>query len=310
MAHLQLTEKTNREHLDAGKDEHAGDHEHGTVVVHDVRVRVQDLQPQQHGGDDAARQNSERAEAAEEVQRAAHVLQQESNREQIKEHAEGAADAVVAPALLAHYVADGNLANRRAVPAGQRGDEAVHLAVEGNVLDHFAAIGLERGAEVVDVDAGEFGHQPVGAARGKAAHDKVVDALLAPAGNHVVALFEFLEEVGDLVGVVLQVAVHGEDVLAGGMIEAGGQCRSLSEVAAQLDDENPAVHRRDLFEKLVGAVAGAVVYQDQLKSLAYLLHDLFEARVEVGDVLFFVMEGNNNGKLRHTNIIDAVLLEK
>ena len=64
-------------------------------------------------------------------------------------------DAVVALAVLARGVGDGHLADAGAVPGGERGDEAVHLAVERNVLDDFAAIGLEGGAEVVDVDAAE-----------------------------------------------------------------------------------------------------------------------------------------------------------
>ncbi len=128
--------------------------------------------------------------------------------------------------------------------------------------------------------------------------------------DDVVALFELFKEVGDLVGVVLQVAVHGEDELARGVVEAGGQGRGLAEVAAQLDDEHAAVDRGDLFEKLVGTVAGAIVDEDQLERVADLLHDLFQARVEGGNVLFFVMEGNDNGILRHTNIIDAMWIKK
>ena len=48
---------------------------------------------------------------AEEVQRAAHVFQQEANRQQIEEHAERAPDAVVALAPLAIHVLDRNLAD-------------------------------------------------------------------------------------------------------------------------------------------------------------------------------------------------------
>ena len=117
------------------------------------------------------------------MQRAAHVLEQKANGQQIEEDAEGAPDAVMALAPFAIQVADGNLADRGAIPTGQRGNEAVHLAIERNVLDHLAAIGLEGRAEVVNVHAGKLGHQPVGAARGNAPHDKVVDPLLAPAAR-------------------------------------------------------------------------------------------------------------------------------
>ncbi len=114
---------------------------------------------------------------------------------------------------------------------------------------------------------------------GNAAHDEVVNALLAPAGDDVVALFELFEEVGNVVGIVLQVAVHGENELARGVVETRRQRRGLAEVAAQLDDQHAAIDRGDLFQQLVGAVAGAIVDKDQLKTVAHLLHHLLQARV-------------------------------
>ena len=184
----------------------------------------------------------------------AHVLEKKANGKEIEEDTEGAADAVVALAGLTIDVADGNFADGSPIPTCKSRDEAVHLAIERDVLDDLAAIGLEGGAKVVNIDAGELCHEPIGAARGDAAHDEVVNAFLAPSGDDVVALFELFDEGGDVVRVVLQVAVHGEDELAGGMIETGGQRRGLAEVAAQLDDEDAAVYRGNLFEEFVGAV--------------------------------------------------------
>ena len=80
----------------------------------------------------------------------------------------------------------------------------------------------------------------------------------------------------------------------GGVVEAGGQCRSLAEVAAQLDHQHAAVDRGNLFQQLVGAVTGAIVDQHQLKALAHLLHDLLQARIEGGHVLFFVVERDDD----------------
>ncbi len=91
--------------------------------------------------------------AAEEMQRTRHVLQQEANRDQVEEDAEGARNAIMRLATLAVDVADRNLADGRAVGRSQRRNEAVQLAVERNFLDHFATIGLEGRAEVVQVHA-------------------------------------------------------------------------------------------------------------------------------------------------------------
>ena len=175
----------------------------------------------------------------------------------------------------------------------------MHFTVERDVGDDFALIGFVGGAEVVDVNTGELGHEPVGDAGRDAAHDEVVNALFAPAGDDVVAFFELLEELGDLVGVVLEVAVHGEDVFTRGVVKTGGKGGCLAEVAAELDDEYAAIDRGDLFKELIGTVTGSVVDEDQLEGATDLLHDLLEAGVEGSNVFIFVMEGNNNRIFRH-----------
>ncbi len=110
---------------------------------------------------------------------------------------------------------------------------------------------------------------------------------------------------GNLVRVVLQVAVHGQDELARGVVETGRQRRGLAEVPAQLDHQHAAVHRGNLFQQLVGAVARAVVHQHQLKAVAHLLHHLLQAGIQDGDVLLFIVKGNNDRIFRHINSIDA-----
>src|SRR5580692_605739 len=48
-----------------------------------------------------------------------------------------------------------------------------------------------------------------------------------------------------------------------------------------------------------GAVAGAVVDEDELESLAADLHDGLQAVVEVGYVLLLIVQGNDDGILGH-----------
>src|SRR5260370_29178424 len=123
--------------------------------------------------------------------------------------------------------------------------------------------------------------------------------MLAPAADEVVPFFELGEEVGDLVGIVLEIAVHGEDEVALGVVEAGGEGGGLAEVAAELDDENAAVDSGDLFEEAVGAVAGSIVDEDEFEGIADLLHYGFEAGVKGGDGFFFVIGRNHYGIFRH-----------
>ena len=169
------------------------------------------------------------------MQRPAHVLQQEADGQKIEEDAEGAPDAVVTLAPHTVQICNGNFADRRALPTGQRGNEPVHLSVKRDALDHPTAIGLEGSAEVMNVDAREPSQQPVGAIRGNAPCQQIVDAVLAPAGDHVVTLREHFDKVGNFVRVVLQVTVHSEDELARGIVKTGRQGRGLPEVPAELD---------------------------------------------------------------------------
>src|ERR1039458_3348068 len=296
--HLELAQKTDGEHLDARYEQHRTDDKHGAMVMHQVQARVEYLHPQQQGSHEAASHHAQQAKSAEEVKRTAHVLEQEADGQKVKEDAEGAADTVVAFAPLAIDVADGNLADGSAIQAGQGGNEAMHLAVERNVVNDLAAIGLEGGAEIMDIDPGEFGHQPVCAARGNAAQDEIVDAVLAPPGDDVVSLIELFYQGGNVVGDVLPVASHGQDELDRGMVEACGQSRGLAKVAAQLDHKDAAVDCGNFFEELVGAVLGTVVNKHHLKAVAHLFHYLLQTGIQDGDVLLFVVKGHNNGVLR------------
>ena len=108
-------------------------------------------------------------------------------------------------------------------------------------------------------------------------HDEVVDALFAPSADDVVALFELVEEVGDLLRIVLQIAIHRQDELALRMIEARGQRRGLSEIAPQLDYQHAAVYRGNLFQQLVGAITRSIVHQHQFKAVAHLFHHGLQA---------------------------------
>ena len=204
--------------------------------------------------------------------------------------------------MLALAVADGHLANAGAVPGGQGGNKAVQLAVERDLLYYVAAVPFERGAEVVDTDPAQLGHQPVGAARGDAAQPQVVQPALAPAADDVVSVGQLLQELGDVVGVVLQVPVHGDDELTLGMVETGGQGGSLAEIAAQLHHYHPAVHGGDLFQQAEGGVAAAIVHEYQLKALAGGFHHSFQTVVKDGDVFLFVVERNHDGIFDHGEV--------
>src|SRR5579859_736823 len=300
VADLHLSQQSQRKKLDAGHDNDRSEDEQRTMHVHDVGV-VYEVVEDQPEGDERSRKNAGCSEGAEEVQRARQVVKQETNRNQVKEDAEGSGYSVVRLSTLTIDVANGNLANRRSVPGRKRGNKPVQFAVQGHLVDDFAAVGLERRPKVMDIDAAELCHQPICAARRKAAHHKVVDALLAPSAHDVIALCDLFQEKRNVIRIVLEIAVHRDQVVAGSVIESSGEGRGLTEVSAELDHRHATIDGRDLAEQMEGKIGASIVNKDQLKALGIGFHHPFQAVIENGYVLLFVMEGDHNRILRHAD---------
>ena len=98
---------------------------------------------------------------------------------------------------------------------------------------------------------------------------------------------------------MLQIAIHGNQIFTGGMIEPGGQGRGLSEVAAQLHHDHTAVDRGDILQRLEGAIAAAVIHENQLKVFTGGFHDGLQPVVKLGAVLFLVVKWDNNRVFDH-----------
>ena len=88
---------------------------------------------------------------------------------------------------------------------------------------------------------------------------------------------------------MLQIAIHGYNVLAPRMVESRREPCRLPEVPTQLHNRHATVHRRDLAQHGEGVVGGAVVNENDFEALTVGFHDHLQAVIEVGDVLFFVM---------------------
>ena len=76
------------------------------------------------------------------------------------------------------------------------------------------------------------------------------------------------KEAGDLLRVVLEVAVHGDDQTPGAVVEAGTEGGGLAEVAAQADQLDPGVPLARLPHPPGRAVGRAVVHEDDLERAA------------------------------------------
>ncbi len=160
---------------------------------------------------------------------------------------------------------DHQLGHAGALPGREDRDEPVHLAVEAHAFEHPAAVGLERAPEVVQGYSRDARDQSVGEPRRDLAGDEGVVAILPPARDHVVALFELREQPRDVGRIILPVAVDGNDDLAARQIERRRQRRSLAAVSPQKHHANVlGIGPWMACQPRRRAVGRAVVHEDQL----------------------------------------------
>ena len=95
---------------------------------------------------------------------------------------------------------------------------------------------------------------------------------------------------------MLQIAIHGDDVLATGIVESGSERRCLAKVAAKFYHHHAAIDGGYLLQVDEGLVAATVVDKDHFEGLVGSFHHVFQAVIELGDVLFLVVKRHNDGE--------------
>jgi len=132
-------------------------------------------------------------------------------------------------------------------------------------LDRFAPVRVEGATEVRDRNTREAAQHAVDHTRGQGAADGVLAPAPASARN-VVAGLDRLDEPGDVLGLVLEVAVHRDDDVPARPRQAGVHRGMLAEVAFEADGAHAHVGRVKAFEGSKRAVRRTVVHEDQLES--------------------------------------------
>ncbi len=156
------------------------------------------------------------------------------------------------------------------------------------------AIGLERASIVLDRHAGDLGNQPVCDHRRNLAGDQPVLAIESPANDDVVALVDLREEVHDVLRIILQIAVHGDEHLAAGLLDARCHRGCLPVVPPEIHDAYPRVCTRNLDGAVQRAVVAAIVDQHDLEGDCQRLDGSNDRRMHAADVLFLVIERNDD----------------
>ena len=171
----------------------------------------------------------------------------------------------------------------------------MHFAVDAHAVQHIAAVGLEGAAVIVQPHAGHKGDKPVGNVAGQIAGQFGVLAILAPAGNNVVAFVQLGHEAADIGGIILQIAVHRHDDVAPRIVDARHEGGRLAAVARQMDNRKRLVSGGQLVKNFGAAVLAAVVDQQQFIGRVQLARFFRHPGVEFAHVVALVVDGNDDG---------------
>ena len=261
-------------------------------------LAARELLPEDEGGEREAGEEHQRARPTEDVDRLRLEAPHEPDGEEIEEHLERARDAVLRDAGVAGAVVHFHLADARAGAVGEDGDEAMHLAVEAELVGDLAPVNLQRAPEIADRGLRHPADHRVCDLRGNLAEHDAVFAVLPPAGDEVEAFVELRDHRGDVARVVLHVGVHRDDDRRRDVAEPRVESSGLPAVAPKEDALEVRAIGGEPLEQLLGAVAARVVDRDDLVRLAPLLHHLVDLVEERLDVLDLVVDRENDAYFR------------
>ena len=97
---------------------------------------------------------------------------------------------------------------------------------------------------------------------------------------------------------MLQVAVHGDNDLAPGMVETGLKSSRLSEILAQPDDFDGSIRREQFQQQLVTSIRAPIIDKDQLVGRTQPFEHTAQLLIELLDVIFLVVKGDDDRNLR------------
>jgi hypothetical protein len=101
--------------------------------------------------------------------------------------------------------------------------------------------------------------------------------VLPPAAGDVVAFVDLRKQRGNVLGRMLQIPIHGNHHAALRLVESGGECGGLPEIAPQTDHLQVSIGLGKIRQQFEAAIRGCVIYENDfvraLQRLKYPLSD-------------------------------------
>lgn len=165
------------------------------------------------------------------------------------------------------------------------------------MLHDVPSVAFQGTAVVVQMDSTDPADQTIGQVRGKDSGQPGILAILSPAVDHVVTLFELLHDAGNILRIILEIRVQGNDDFPPSIFKAGGNGSGLPEIANKLQDTNPLIQGSQALEFLGAPIGASIVDEEDFATGFPGDQALFEAIIKGFESLEFVKNGNDDGEL-------------
>ncbi len=159
------------------------------------------------------------------------------------------------------------------------------------------SVAFQSTAVVVQMDSTDPADQTIGQMRGQDSGEPGILAVLSPAVDHVVTLFELLHDAGNILRIILEIRVQGNDDFPPGIIKSGGNGSGLPEIANKLQDTNPLIQGSQALELLGTPIGASIVDEKDFATGFPGDQTLLEAIIKGFESLEFVKNGNDDGEL-------------
>ncbi len=160
------------------------------------------------------------------------------------------------------------------------------------------SVAFQGTSVVVQADSTDPADQTIGQAREKDSGQPGILAILSPAVDHVVTLFELLHDAGNILRIILEIRVQGNNDFPPGIIKSGGNGRGLPKIANKLQDPNPLIQGSQALEFLGTPIGASIVDEENFAAGSPGCQTLVETVVQGSEGLEFIKNGNDNGELK------------
>ena len=125
--------------------------------------------------------------------------------------------------------------------------------------------------------------------------------MLPPSAGDVIASVDLGQQIRNVFGRVLQVAIHRDNHVALGQLEPGRQRRCLSEIPPEHDHPEPRIMFDQRRQQLTAGIARIVVDEDNFKRRVKSLQNRYQAVIQRQDMIRLVVNRYDDRKssLRH-----------